>query len=121
MKPRIAASPRATRRRLAPAQATAGGFVLTILLGALLLTLPASSAQGRWTDPIAALFTATSATCVTGLADAHVRAEHGVTVAAYRSERGDWSNASPETVLSPGDTMLVVGPINRVERFAQLR
>lgn len=55
------------------------------------------------------------------LADAHVRAEHGVTVAAYRSERGEWSNASPDTVLSPGDTMLVVGPINRVEKFAQLR
>lgn len=55
------------------------------------------------------------------LADAGVRAEHGVTVAAHRSERGDWTSATPDTVLGPGDTVLIVGPIHRVERFAQLR
>lgn len=68
MRLRTVAPLRATRRRLAPAQATAGGFVLTILIGSVLLMLPVSSAQGRWTEPITALFTATSATCVTGLA-----------------------------------------------------
>ena len=38
-----------------------------ILIGGLLLMLPVSSADGAFADPIDALFTATSATCVTGL------------------------------------------------------
>lgn len=42
-------------------------FLLIILTGAVLLMLPISSRSGRFTDPIIALFTATSATCVTGL------------------------------------------------------
>ena len=45
----------------------AGGFGLTILVGALLLILPASSAEGVWTGFLDALFTSTSAVCVTGL------------------------------------------------------
>ncbi len=55
------------------------------------------------------------------LAEAGVRAAHGVTVAARRPENGEWRNAEPGTVLDPGDTVLIVGPIDRVERFAQLR
>lgn len=55
------------------------------------------------------------------LAEAGVRSTYGITVAAYRHEDGEWTNATPETVLGPDDTMLVVGPIHRVERFAQLR
>ncbi len=43
------------------------GFASAILVGTLLLMLPFSSQSGRWTDPLTALFTATSATCVTGL------------------------------------------------------
>ncbi|MGM1018729.1 MAG: TrkH family potassium uptake protein [Actinomycetota bacterium] len=54
-------------RHLAPAQVIASGFGGAILLGALLLMLPASSSAGKWTDPITALFTSTSAVCVTGL------------------------------------------------------
>lgn len=42
-------------------------FLLIILTGAFFLMLPISSRSGRFTDPITALFTATSATCVTGL------------------------------------------------------
>ena len=41
--------------------------VLVILTGALLLTLPISSADGTPTSFIDSLFTATSATCITGL------------------------------------------------------
>ncbi len=41
-----------------------GGF---IILGALLLILPISSQSGQFTSPINALFSATSAVCVTGL------------------------------------------------------
>jgi trk system potassium uptake protein TrkH len=50
-----------------PAIALATGFAALIAIGTLLLTLPISSASGSWTRPIDALFTATSAVCVTGL------------------------------------------------------
>jgi trk system potassium uptake protein TrkH len=43
------------------------GFALAILLGALLLTLPIANTSGRWWNYLDAVFTATSATCVTGL------------------------------------------------------
>ena len=48
-------------------QTIAIGFAAVILLGALLLTLPAASRSGRSCGFFPALFTATSATCVTGL------------------------------------------------------
>jgi len=44
------------------------GFLGTIVVSALLLTLPLSIADGSWGSPLVSLFTATSATCVTGLA-----------------------------------------------------
>ncbi|AFZ51089.1 TrkH family potassium uptake protein [Dactylococcopsis salina] len=44
------------------------GFIAVIFIGTLLLTLPFTTAEGNWNDPITALFTATSAVCVTGLA-----------------------------------------------------
>jgi len=43
------------------------GFAVLILLVAALLMLPVSSSAGTWTDLPTALFTATSAVCVTGL------------------------------------------------------
>ncbi|MGJ3250917.1 MAG: TrkH family potassium uptake protein [Elainellaceae cyanobacterium] len=43
------------------------GFLTVIAFGTLLLMLPISTAEGVWNDPITALFTATSAVCVTGL------------------------------------------------------
>lgn len=42
-------------------------FLITILLGSLILALPISSADGNAVPYIDALFTATTATCVTGL------------------------------------------------------
>lgn len=42
-------------------------FLAVILLGALLLSLPISSASGKATPFVDALFTATTSTCVTGL------------------------------------------------------
>ena len=44
------------------------GFFIIIIAGTFLLTLPISGRSGEWTNPVDALFTATSATCVTGLA-----------------------------------------------------
>jgi len=42
-------------------------FLVTILLGSLLLALPVSSASGKAVPYLDALFTATTSTCVTGL------------------------------------------------------
>ena len=55
------------RNRLSPAQIIALAFALIILVGSLLLTLPAASRDGVSCGFRPALFTATSATCVTGL------------------------------------------------------
>lgn len=55
------------RKRLTSAQIIILGFSGVILLGALLLTLPLSSRSGVFTPFEDALFTATSAVCVTGL------------------------------------------------------
>ena len=55
------------RVSLSPPQVLVFGFALIILLGAVLLTLPVFTASGLRTDFITALFTATSAVCVTGL------------------------------------------------------
>jgi trk system potassium uptake protein TrkH len=43
------------------------GFLAVISVGTLLLSLPFSISNGTWGNPIVALFTSTSAVCVTGL------------------------------------------------------
>ena len=50
-----------------PGQIIAIGFAMIILAGALLLSMPFSSKSGDFTPFFDSLFTATSATCVTGL------------------------------------------------------
>ena len=55
-------------KNLNPTRLIALGFGLIILLGTLLLHLPVASRSGQWTSWLTCLFTATSATCVTGLA-----------------------------------------------------
>ncbi len=54
-------------QRLSPQWLMALGFLFAILTGTLLLTFPAANTNGRGLGPVTALFTATSATCVTGL------------------------------------------------------
>ena len=49
-----------------PARIIAVGFALLILLGAALLMLPFAVHPGAHVGPLDALFTATSAVCVTG-------------------------------------------------------
>ena len=53
--------------KLGPSQILVGGFLGVILIASLLLMLPISSNTGTVTPFIDALFTATSAVCVTGL------------------------------------------------------
>jgi trk system potassium uptake protein TrkH len=55
------------RRQATPPQALALGFAVVILIGAFLLTLPVSTASRKGTPFIDALYTSTSAACVTGL------------------------------------------------------
>ncbi len=50
-----------------PAQVLVLGFLAVIIVGTLLLLLPAATAEGSDTGFLTALFTATSAVCVTGL------------------------------------------------------
>ena len=55
------------KNRLTYTQMIALGFLLIIFVGSLLLMMPVSSRTGTATPFLNALFTATSATCVTGL------------------------------------------------------
>ncbi|WP_103666873.1 TrkH family potassium uptake protein [Pseudanabaena sp. BC1403] len=50
-----------------PARTICLGFVAVIAIGTFLLMLPISTSNGTWSDLITALFTSTSAVCVTGL------------------------------------------------------
>jgi trk system potassium uptake protein TrkH len=43
------------------------GFLAVMAIGTLLLMMPLATSSGEWNDPIVALFTSTSAVCVTGL------------------------------------------------------
>lgn len=54
-------------KKLSRTQLIALGFLLIIIVGTILLMLPISSKNGESTNFLGALFTATSATCVTGL------------------------------------------------------
>lgn len=55
------------RKKLTQAQIIALGYFLVIAAGTLILMLPIATKSGEMATPLTALFTATSATCVTGL------------------------------------------------------
>lgn len=55
------------KKGFSPAQSIAIAFAVIILIGTVLLSLPVSSRTGESHSVLDALFTATSATCVTGL------------------------------------------------------
>ncbi|MEM9770673.1 MAG: TrkH family potassium uptake protein [Cyanobacteria bacterium P01_D01_bin.73] len=57
---------------MTPARTICLGFLAVIAIGTLLLCLPISSSDGTWISPMIALFTATSAVCVTGLSVVNV-------------------------------------------------
>ncbi|TWG12665.1 TrkH family potassium uptake protein [Actinoplanes teichomyceticus] len=50
-----------------PARLVVSGFTAAVLAGSLLLMLPFATASGHGAPPVTAMFTATSAVCVTGL------------------------------------------------------
>lgn len=55
------------RHKLTPTKIIILGYIIMILIGALLLTLPIATRSGQSAGFSTALFTATSASCVTGL------------------------------------------------------
>lgn len=57
----------ANKKKLSSFQIILIGFAVVILLGAILLAMPFSSATGQFTPFIDTFFTSTSAVCVTGL------------------------------------------------------
>lgn len=59
--------PSGMERSSAPARIIVSSFLIIVLVGTLLLCMPFSSAEGKFTDPLTAMFTATTSTCVTGL------------------------------------------------------
>jgi trk system potassium uptake protein TrkH len=61
------APPRRVRKPRSPSAVLILGFASLIVVGTVILMLPVSAAAGTWTRPMDALFTATSAVCVTGL------------------------------------------------------
>ncbi len=54
------------------------------------------------------------------LADAHIRSKYGVTIVGVKREGQAFTYATPETVVTEGDLIIVSGPEDRVERFAEL-
>jgi trk system potassium uptake protein TrkH len=63
----VPSGPGVAARLRHPGQVTAIGFATAILVGTGLLSLPAATADGSRTHIVDALFTATSAVCITGL------------------------------------------------------
>ncbi|MCR4830249.1 MAG: potassium transporter TrkH [Pseudobutyrivibrio sp.] len=55
------------KKKISSVQLIPLSFLFAIVMGGLILMLPISSATGQWTNPLIALFTSTTSTCVTGL------------------------------------------------------
>lgn len=69
---------RLDRIRITPGQLIPASFLLVIIIGALLLMLPISSASGESVGALTALFTSTTSVCVTGLVVVDTYAEWSV-------------------------------------------
>jgi trk system potassium uptake protein len=54
------------------------------------------------------------------LADAALRSRYGVTVVGVKRPGADFLHAVPDTVVNPGDVLIVSGQTRQVERFAAL-
>lgn len=54
------------------------------------------------------------------LGESRPRSKHGVTVVGVKRTGQDFSHATPETVVEPGDLIIISGPREAVERFSCL-
>lgn len=55
------------------------------------------------------------------LEQAAVRRRYGVTIVKVRSADDEWRAAGASSVISAGDLLIVIGPVEATERFAALR
>lgn len=55
------------KKKISSVQLIPLSFLIAIAIGGLILMLPISSASGHWTNPLVAMFTSATSTCVTGL------------------------------------------------------
>jgi trk system potassium uptake protein TrkA len=54
------------------------------------------------------------------LGEAHIRAEHGVTVIAIKKDSDEWTYTTADTLLEKDDRIIVAGPTRKTEKFALL-
>jgi len=54
------------------------------------------------------------------LGESRVRSKYGVTIVGVKRAGEDFTHATPETVVRAGDLIIVSGPQDQVERFADL-
>jgi trk system potassium uptake protein TrkA len=73
-------------------------------------------------DPGFALVETTAPREIVGksLAQAEVRRKYGITVVSIKPEGGSFTYATPETVVSEGDILVVAGETRRAEAFGEL-
>ena len=55
------------------------------------------------------------------LSETGVRRAYGITVVGVKTAGGPWTHATGETVLTPGDTVIISGQPGAVEKFSELR
>lgn len=55
------------------------------------------------------------------LSQTGVRRRHGITVIGVKRPQSPWTHATGDTVLAPGDLVIVSGEPDLVERFSDLR
>lgn len=54
------------------------------------------------------------------LEESAVRRRHGVTVVKIKGGDGEWQAAGAASVVAEGDTLIIIGSVERTERFAAL-
>ncbi|RUQ98353.1 TrkA family potassium uptake protein [Labedella endophytica] len=54
------------------------------------------------------------------LEESAVRRKHGITIVKIKGADGRWHSAGATSVVAEGDTLIVIGPVERTERFAAL-
>ncbi|MGW5633545.1 TrkA C-terminal domain-containing protein [Streptomyces sp. NPDC003832] len=109
-----------------PAQGLVLVFALTIVLGAGLLLLPAAGYGNHRADGAVhgdyVLIKTLAPKAVGGvpLGGSRVRSTYGVAVVGIKRPGVDFTHATAETVVHPGDVIVVTGRIREVETFAEL-
>jgi trk system potassium uptake protein TrkA len=54
------------------------------------------------------------------LGESGIRSKYGVTVVCVKRRGQDFTYATAETLIMPGDTLIVAGPTEKVEKFADM-